>query len=116
MKRIVLSMIAAGAIAGAAVPAFAQGYRSSDWQPLSVRQAQIDQRIDQGVRSGQLTRREARGLRSEYGSLLRLEARYKSDGLSYRERTDLQHRYDMLASRVRFEKHDGETQYYPARR
>jgi hypothetical protein len=109
-------VLAATAIAGAAVPAFAQGYRSGDWQPLSMRQARIEQRIDQGVRSGELTRREARGLRSEFGGLLRLEARYRSHGLSYRERTDLQRRYDMLASRVRFEKHDGETQYSPAGR
>ena len=116
MKRLVLSMIAAGALAGATIPAFAQGPRASDWQPLSMRQAQIEQRIDQGVRSGQLTRREARGLRNEYGSLLRLEARYKSDGLSHGERADLQRRYDLLASRVRFEKHDGQTQYRPARR
>ena len=116
MKRIVLSVIAAGALAGAAVPAFAQGYRSSDWQPLSMRQNQIERRIDQGLASGQLTRREARGLRNEFGNLLRLEARYKVNGLSYGERTDLQRRYDTLATRVRYEKHDGQTQYYPAGR
>jgi hypothetical protein len=134
MKRILLSVIAACALAGAAVPAFAQGYRSNegyrsndgyrsseryrsnDWQPLSMRQNKIEQRIDQGLASGQLTRREARGLRNEFDGLLRLEARYRADGLSYNERTDLQRRYDTLATRVRFEKHDNQTQYYPAGR
>jgi hypothetical protein len=115
MKRVFLSLMTAAAITAASAPAFAQSGRFSDWQPLSVRQAVIDQRIDQGIRSGQLSRREAMGLRNEYRSLLRLEARYKSDGrLSPFERNDLQHRYDILSDRVRFDKHDAETRYHPA--
>ena len=116
MKRLILSLAAAGAIAASAAPAFAQGPRASDWQPLGARQAMIEQRIDQGMRSGSLTRREAMGLRGEFNNLLRLEARYQRGGLSYNERTDLQRRYDGLAARVRFEKHDGQTRYYPAGR
>jgi hypothetical protein len=108
MKRIVLSLVAAASLAGAAVPAFAQGPRPSDWQPLSQRQDNIERRIDQGVRSGALTRREARGLEGEFHSLLRLEDRYRRDGLNMRERADLQRRYDALAARVRFEKHDNQ--------
>jgi Ni/Co efflux regulator RcnB len=106
MKRVVISLIAAASLAGAAVPAFAQGPRPSDWQPLAQRQDNIERRIDQGVRSGQLTRREARNLHGQFRSLLRLEDRYRRDGLNRRERADLQRRYDTLASRVRFQKHD----------
>jgi len=106
MKRVVLSLIAAASLAGAAVPAFAQGPRPSDWQPLARRQDNIERRIDEGMRSGQLTRREARSLHDQFRSLLRLEDRYRRDGLTVRERADLQRRYDALASRVRFEKHD----------
>ncbi len=106
MKRIVLSLIAAASLAGAAAPAFAQGPRPSDWQPLAQRQDNIERRIDDGVRSGQLTRREARGLREQFNSLLRLEDRYRRDGLNGRERADLQRRFEALADRVRFEKHD----------
>ena len=106
MKRVVLSLIAAASLAGAAVPAFAQGPRPSDWQPLAQRQDNIERRIDEGMRSGQLTRREARSLHDQFRSLLRLEDRYRRDGLTVRERADLQRRYDALASRVRFEKHD----------
>ena len=106
MKRLVLSLIAAASLAGAAVPAFAQGPRPSDWQPLAERQDQIEHRIDDGVRSGQLTRREARSLRDQFHSLLRLEDRYRHDGMTPRERADLERRYDALADRVRFDKHN----------
>jgi hypothetical protein len=111
MKRIILSIAAAGAIAASAAPAFAQGPRASDWQPLSARQSMIERRIDQGVRSGQLTRRETMGLRGAFQDLLRLEARYERGGLNYNERVDLQRRYDGLSARVRLEKHDGESRY-----
>ncbi|MGZ3276201.1 MAG: hypothetical protein ACXU82_20990 [Caulobacteraceae bacterium] len=107
MKKLVFGLLAAATI-GAAVPAtaFAQGPRPSDWQPLAQRQEQIERRIDDGVRTGELTRREARGLREQFNGLLRLENRYRRDGLNGRERADLQRRYDALAARVRFEKHD----------
>ncbi len=116
MKRIVLSLLAAGAIVGSAAPSFAQGPRPGDWQPLAVRQAVLDQRIDQGVRSGQLTRGEAVALRGEFNGLLRLEAQYKAGRFTMDERQDLQRRYDALAQRVRFERRDNDTRYYPAGR
>jgi hypothetical protein len=108
MKRIVLSLIATASLAGAAVPAFAQGPRPSDWIPLAQRQDNIERRIDDGVRSGQLSRREARGLHEQFNGLLRLEDRYRRDGMTRREREDLERRYDALSDRVRFEKHDGD--------
>jgi len=116
MNKTILTLLAAASLAGAAAPAFAQGPRPSDWQPLAQRQDKIEQRIDQGMRSGQLTRREGRELRNQFHSLLRLEARYQRDGLNFRERADLQHRYDALSQRVRFEKHDDQTRYNPAGR
>lgn len=116
MKRVIVSLLSVAALAGATAPAFAQPGRFGDWQPLSVRQDRIERRIDQGVRSGELTRNEAVGLRTEFRGLLRLEARYESDGrLSRFERNDLQHRYDVLSDRVRFDRHDSETRYGPAR-
>ncbi len=106
MKRIILSLMAAASLAAVAAPAFAQGPRSSDWQPLSQRQDNIERRIDEGVRSGQLTHREARSLQDQFHSLLRLEDRYRHDGLNPRERADLERRYDALADRVRFDRHN----------
>jgi hypothetical protein len=108
MKRVILSLIAAASLAGAAVPAFAQGPRPSDWQPLAERQDSIEHRIDDGVRSGQLTRREARSLHDQFRGLLRLEARYRHDGMTAGERADLERRYDALSDRVRFDKHNDE--------
>jgi Ni/Co efflux regulator RcnB len=108
MKRIVLSLIAAASLASVAAPAFAQGPRPSDWQPLAQRQDNIERRIDDGMRSGQLTRREARSLHNQFRGLLRLEDRYRRDGMSRRERADLERRYDALSERVRFNKHDDE--------
>lgn len=105
MKTLILGLLAATTI-GAAAPAFAQGPRPSDWTPLAQRQDNIEHRINDGVRSGQLTRHEARRLRLQFHGLMRLEARYRRDGLSLRERADLQRRFDALSSRVRFEKHN----------
>ncbi|MEI9889586.1 MAG: hypothetical protein WDN45_02160 [Caulobacteraceae bacterium] len=116
MKQTLMTLVAVASLAGAAAPAFAQGPRPSDWQPLSARQVELDHRIDDGVRKGQLTRSEARSLRDQFNNLLRLEARYQRGGINYNERTDLQRRYDMLESRVRFEKRDDETRYHPAGR
>lgn len=116
MKNTILTLVAAATLAGTAAPAFAQGPRARDWQPLSLRENQIERRIDNGMRNGQLTRREARRLHREFNDLLRLEARYERNGLNFRERADLERRYDILASRVRFEKHDDQTRYHPAGR
>jgi len=53
MKTFLAMAAAVGALTLAA-PAAAQSY--GGWQPINQRQAQLDYRIDQGVRSGDLTR------------------------------------------------------------
>lgn len=103
MKKFLAMAAAAGALAIAA-PAAAQNY--GGWQPINQRQAQLDHRIDQGVRNGQLTRREAVALRAEFNQIARIEASYRRDGLSNWERADLDRRFDNLAQRVRFERRD----------
>ena len=84
-----------------ALPAAAQG--------INQRQANQFQRIEQGVRSGALTRGEAQRLRAEFRALNRLEQRYRaSNGLSAGERRDLDRRFDALSRRIRLQKHDGQ--------
>ncbi len=101
MKKLLALAVAASALAVAA-PASAQA-----WQSINARQANLDARIDQGVRSGDLTRNEAVRLRAEFNDIARLEARYRSTyGLSLAERQDLDRRFDALSSRIRFERHD----------
>lgn len=76
---------------------------------VNARQHQQRERIQHGVRSGELTRREARGLAADQRDIRQLERAYKSDGrLSATERVDL-HREQNQASREIFrEKHDGQ--------
>ena len=51
---------------------------------------------------------EAARLRSEFGSLVRLEANYRRGGLSRWERDDLNRRFDRLAAQIRNERRDGD--------
>jgi len=95
-------------------PAYAPGYAPGygydryerDWVSINQRQRQLDRRIDQGVRNGQLTRREAQSLRREFNQLARLEAQYRRNGLSRWERQDLDRRFDALEARIRYERRD----------
>jgi len=101
MKKFLAMAVAASALAVSA-PASAQS-----WQNINQRQAQLDQRIDVGVRNGSLTRSEAARLRDDFRDLARLEARYRaSNGLSYNERADLDRRFDRLSAQIRYERRD----------
>ena len=101
MNKFLAMAVAASALAVAA-PASAQA-----WQSINQRQANLDARIDAGVRSGDLTRAEAMRLRGEFNDLARLEARYRSsNGLSVSERRDLDTRFDRLSAQIRFERND----------
>jgi hypothetical protein len=103
MKTFLAMAAAMGALSLAA-PASAQSY--GGWQPINQRQAQLDHRIDIGVRNGSLTRREASVLRAEFNQIARLESNYRRDGLSMRERADLDRRFDNLSQRIRYERND----------
>lgn len=102
MKRILLSLAALATVAAAPLAA-----QAAPWQSVNQRQANLEQRINQGVRSGQITRPEAARLRGEFKSISRLEANYRrSNGLSGRERADLDARFDRLSRQIMAEKHD----------
>lgn len=99
MKKFAL-MIAGLGVALTALPAAAQ-------PSVNQRQAQIERRIDQGIRNGALSRREAVNLRAEFRQIAQLEQRYRrSNGLSVQERRDLDRRFDALAYKVRVDKRD----------
>ena len=102
MKRTLLALAALATVAGAPLAA-----QAAPWQTINQRQANLEHRTDQGVRNGSLTRGEALRLRGEFRSLSRLEASYRrSNGLSMRERADLDARFDRLSRQVRIERHD----------
>ena len=102
-----------------ATAAVAQPYGyGRQWAPVDQRIERIEFRIDQGVRSGQLTRREAYHLRAQLNGVMRLEARYSRNGLSEWERADLSRRLDALTENVRMARRDddrryGSNEYYP---
>ncbi len=109
------------AAASVALPAAAQNYgprhdrghdrgyeqgQYGNWQNLNQRKANLDRRIDNGIRNGALSRREAVRLRGEFSQLLRLEANYRRGGLTQWERTDLDRRFDRLSNQIRNERRD----------
>jgi hypothetical protein len=115
-KKLLISALALAA-ASVAVPAAAQSYGAphrgpahhagyDGWNSINARQANLDRRIDMGVRNGQLSRREAVNLRGQFNSLLRLENQYRRNGLSAWERQDLDRRFDRLAAQIRVERRD----------
>lgn len=121
MKKFLIPALALAA-ASVAVPAMAQNYGTQHrgdryerpyerdnrggWQNISQRKYNLDRRIDQGERNRQLSRREATRLRNQLNALVRLERSYLRGGLSYRERAELDRRYDRLSVQVRAERRD----------
>jgi hypothetical protein len=118
MKKLTtLTLIGASALALTAGVASAQPYgRGGGWMPMNQRLAQLDQRIDRGVQRGDLTRPEAMRLRAQFRQLVRLEDRYRRDGLNNWERADLNQKYDRLAAQIRFERRDNQYGYGDDRR
>ena len=119
MKKLLIPALAV-AVASVALPAAAQSYGHNNgpsrgpsyeqsynnWQSISQRKYNLDRRIDQGVRSRQLSSREASRLKNELNSLVRLERQYQRGGLSRAERNELDRRYDRLSVQVRAERND----------
>lgn len=66
-------------------------------------------RIDQGVASGQLTRRETHRLERQQGAIDRAEDRAKADGkVTHQERARLQQRQDNASANIARQKHDAQ--------
>jgi hypothetical protein len=76
------------------------------WIPINQRQRNLDARIDAGIRDGSLSRREAIRLRSDFAGIARLEATYRRNGLSGRERADLDRRFDRLSAQIQAQRND----------
>ena len=76
---------------------------------VNQRQHNQDQRIRQGVRSGELTKQETGGLLQERRAIRQEERDYKSDGkLTKDERKDLHQDLNALSKDIYNEKHDDE--------
>ena len=113
-KTLAASLMAAAAFS-VAVPATAQHYgpprggpvaHAPGWQSIAQRKINLDRRIDRAAYNRAISPREARSLRAELNSIVRLEAQYRRHGLTRWEMGDLDRRYDRLSARVRMERAD----------
>jgi hypothetical protein len=107
METIIMQVIKTVVIAlilGSPLAALAQ---SNATPGFDQRQANQEQRIQQGVQSGALTTREATRLERGQDRLQAKENRAKADGVvTPRERTRLQHAENVQSRRIYAEKHD----------
>jgi hypothetical protein len=85
------------------LPVFAQ----ANTPGIDQRQMNQEQRIDQGIASGQLNQREANRLERGQQRVDNMENRAKSDGVvTARERTRIQHAQNVESKRIYRQKHD----------
>lgn len=71
-----------------------------DWSAIRDRETAFDARLDAGVRARTISGSEARRLGAEFDTLVRLETTYSADGLSRRERAELDNAYRALEART----------------
>jgi hypothetical protein len=118
MKKFAILMIAGLATVATGAPAIAapaaapgHGYNApmqGGWQNINARQANLEARINQGIRRGTISRREAGALRAEFNGIARLEAQFRRSrpGLTMSERRILDQRFDVLSRKIRVEAND----------
>ena len=117
MKKILISLAAASALAVAAVPAAAQnyggyGYGGRGGYDAPDRGDRLEWRIQRALENGQISRREAYRLRADVRATERLSWRYRRDGAFSRwERNDIQRRYQQIAMQLRYERNDRDYGY-----
>ena len=101
IKSLTLSLFTATLLAGAGIaPAMAQGVGTPG---INNQQYNIHARIEQGIRAGYITQREARQLYQRERQINRQEARAKADGrVTANERSAL--RRDVSALRAEVER------------
>lgn len=101
MKKTTGTLIVIAALAAGALAPFSAN------AGVNNRQERQDRRIEQGVKSGELTRGERRYLEEEQRHINRLERRFRSDGrLTKRERSILDAELDRLSRQIKAMKHN----------
>jgi hypothetical protein len=99
MKQV----IAIAVLSAASLPAFAL----NSTPRIDQRQANQEQRIEQGLRSGQLTRDEVQRLHEGQREIRRMERRAMADGrITPREAARIEHAQDEEGRRIAQERHD----------
>ena len=115
MKSFQLIAAAVLTLAGAA--AYAQNAASApgaNTPRIDQRQANQEQRIDKGIASGQLNKRETRRLEKEQAHINKVEDKAKADGsVSAKERKHLTKMQNQASRDIYRQKHDGQAANKP---
>lgn len=114
MKKILIPLAAASALAALAAPAAAQpyGYDRGRYDAPD-RGERLEWRIARAADRGHISPREAYRLRASVRAAERLAWRYQRDGAFTRwERADIARRYDQIAMRLRYERADRDYRPY----
>jgi hypothetical protein len=100
MKQMLLAVSALVLMAG--IP-----YAQAETPVIDERQTNQEQRIDQGIVSGQLNEREANRLNKQQEHVNKMEDRAKSDGvMTKKERARIGAAQDRASRHIAREKHD----------
>ena len=101
MKRILL------AVSGMMLLMSGLAFAQAETPRIDKRQANQEQRIDQGIASGQLNEREANRLNNQQEHINKMEDKAKSDGvMTKRERARISAAQDRASRHIVREKHD----------
>ena len=93
-----------------ALSAFAASAAGTDTPRIDQRQANQEQRIDKGVASGELTKREARRMNRQQAVVNRAEDKAKADGtVSAQEKKRLTKAQNKTSRHIYRQKHDKQT-------
>ena len=104
-----LRTLAAATLALAAAGAFAQASGPAATPRVDQRQANQEKRIDQGIASGELNKRETKRLERGQDRVDAIEDKAKSDGVvTRRERARIHHAQNVESRRIHRQKHDAQ--------
>ena len=99
-----MKLITAAVLAALSLPAFAQ---TTSTPRIDQRQQNQQQRIDQGVQSGQLNQKEAARLDKGQARVQKMEDKAVADGkVTAKERRKIERAQDKQSRKIAREKHD----------
>ena len=86
----------------------------SETPRIDQRQANQEQRIDQGIAGGQLNEKEAALLNKQQDHIDNMENKAKADGaVTKKERAKIKHAQDRASGHIKREKHDAQGKRHP---
>ena len=108
--RILISRVALLVVLTLSAPAFAQSTDTKSTPRIDQRQTNQEQRIDQGVKSGELTNKETAKLEKGQAKVQKMENKAVADGkVTKKEKKHVEHAQDQQSKKISHEKHDKQT-------